>query len=112
MPLLQQLEKLPSGWLGRLHNASGLGLIALAATPSDTPGQGSEAQDSELADTLGRLRSHCAAHKGYLTILQAPPSLDMDPWGYGGNALGTMKAVKEQFDPHGLLNSGRFVGGI
>ncbi|MEL6139328.1 MAG: FAD-binding oxidoreductase [Cyanobacteria bacterium J06628_6] len=100
VPLLQQLEPLPSGWLGRLHNASGLGLIALAGSTPD------------LANTLESLRAHCTAHKGYLTLLQAPPSLSMDPWGYTGNALDTMKAVKQKFDPHGLLNPGRFIGGI
>ncbi len=100
IPLLQQLETLPSGWLSRLHNASGLGLLALA---SGTP---------DLVKTLETLRAHCTAHKGYLTVLQAPPSLSMDPWGYTGNALDTMKAVKQKFDPHGLLNPGRFIGGI
>ncbi|MEA5464305.1 FAD-binding oxidoreductase [Leptothoe sp. PORK10 BA2] len=104
VPLLQQLENLPLGWLGRLHNASGLGLIALATNGSD--------HYPDLADTIARLRSHCVTHKGYLTILQAPPTLAMDPWGYTDNALDTMKAVKEKFDPHGLLNPGRFVGGI
>ena len=97
VPLLQLLEKRPSGWLGRLHNATGLGLISL---PADN------------ANLLEPLRSHCTAHKGYLTILQAPPSLSLDPWGYTGNALSVMKAIKQQFDPHELLNPGRFVGGI
>ncbi|MEM8614195.1 MAG: FAD-binding oxidoreductase [Cyanobacteria bacterium P01_H01_bin.105] len=97
VPLLQLLEKRPSGWLGRLHNATGLGLISLSA---------------DNANLLGPLRSHCTAHKGYLTILQAPPTLSLDPWGYTGNALSVMKAIKQQFDPHELLNPGRFVGGI
>ncbi|MEM9806789.1 MAG: FAD-binding oxidoreductase, partial [Cyanobacteria bacterium P01_D01_bin.56] len=56
VPLLQKLAGL-DGWLGRLHNASGLGLIALTA---DGP---------EIDDLLKQLRSHCNAHKGYLTIL-------------------------------------------
>lgn len=98
--LLQLLEKLPSGWLGRLHNASGLGLIAIA-------GQG-----PEIVDTLQKLRSHCTAHKGYLTILQAPPSLALEPWGYSGNALGMMQAIKQQLDPEGILNPQWFVEGI
>ncbi|MEM9806250.1 MAG: FAD-linked oxidase C-terminal domain-containing protein, partial [Cyanobacteria bacterium P01_D01_bin.56] len=99
VPLLQKLAGL-DGWLGRLHNASGLGLIALTV---DGP---------EIDDLLKQLRSHCNAHKGYLTILQAPHPIAMDPWGYTGNALGMMQAIKQTFDPHGLLNPGRFVGGI
>ncbi|MEO0351155.1 MAG: FAD-binding oxidoreductase [Cyanobacteria bacterium P01_A01_bin.15] len=97
IPLVQLLP--PSGWLGRLHNASGLGLIALA-------------EGADIGDTLAALRSHCAAHQGYLTILQAPPSLTLEPWGYSGNALGMMTAIKQQFDPNKLLNPCRFVGGI
>ncbi|MBE9069558.1 FAD-binding oxidoreductase, partial [Leptolyngbya cf. ectocarpi LEGE 11479] len=100
VPLLQLLEKLPSGWLGRLHNASGLGLIALAG------------QEPEMVDTLEKLRSHCTAHSGYLTILQAPAGLGLEPWGYTGNALGMMQAIKRQFDPEGLLNPQWFVGEI
>ena len=100
VPLLQKLEPLTSSWLGRLHNGSGLGLIAL------------DAQDPRLEDTVKQLRSHCEAHRGYLTILQAPPTVTLEPWGYRGNALGTMKAIKQKFDPEGLLNPGGFVGGI
>ena len=100
-PLLELLSKLPSGWLARLHNGSGLGLIAL---PADETGA--------MAKRLDKLRSHCNAHKGFLTILQAPPSLPLEPWGYTGNALSTMTAIKRQFDPHDLLNPGRFVGGL
>jgi glycolate oxidase FAD binding subunit len=33
-------------------------------------------------------------------------------WGYSGDALGTMKALKAQFDPHNTLSPGRFVGGL
>jgi len=36
----------------------------------------------------------------------------MDAWGSCGNALPLMLSVKQQFDPHGTLNPGRFVGGI
>ena len=36
----------------------------------------------------------------------------LDAWGSPGDALPLMRAVKEQFDPKGTLNPGRFVGGI
>ena len=36
----------------------------------------------------------------------------LDAWGSHGDALPLMRAVKEQFDPKGTLNPGRFVGGI
>jgi glycolate oxidase FAD binding subunit len=36
----------------------------------------------------------------------------LDAWGEPGDALPLMRAVKQQFDPKGTLNPGRFVGGI
>ncbi|MGE5150168.1 MAG: FAD-binding oxidoreductase, partial [Rhodospirillaceae bacterium] len=36
----------------------------------------------------------------------------IDAWGSPGDAFPLMRAVKEQFDPKGTLNRGRFVGGI
>ena len=39
-------------------------------------------------------------------------TLQLDAWGSPGDALPLMRAVKEQFDPKGTLNPGRFVGGI
>ncbi len=99
VPLLQLLDTVSVPWLARLHNASGLGLIGLS-------------MDGAAVSILEKLRSHCNAHKGYLTILQAPAPLPLEPWGYTGNALSMMTAIKQQFDPHGLLNPGRFVGGL
>jgi glycolate oxidase FAD binding subunit len=34
----------------------------------------------------------------------------VDVWGYTGNALAVMTAVKSQFDPYDCLSPGRFVG--
>jgi glycolate oxidase FAD binding subunit len=37
---------------------------------------------------------------------------EFDTWGNPGDALPLMRAVKQQFDPRGTLNPGRFVRGI
>jgi len=36
----------------------------------------------------------------------------VDVWGHVGNSFPLMKRLKETFDPQGILNPGRFVGGI
>ena len=37
---------------------------------------------------------------------------ELDAWGTAGDTLPLMRALKQQFDPRGVLNPGRFVGGI
>jgi glycolate oxidase FAD binding subunit len=39
-------------------------------------------------------------------------SAGFDAWGKPGPSVPLMKRVKERFDPHNILNPGRFVGGI
>lgn len=86
--------------LGLIHAGSGLGWL-------------SGEIDSITATGMTQVRSHCAAHGGFLSLLSAPPSwTGLDRWGYAGNALPQMQAIKAQFDPHRLLNPGRFVGGL
>ncbi|MEM9907041.1 MAG: FAD-binding oxidoreductase [Cyanobacteria bacterium P01_D01_bin.44] len=99
---LQSAEAiLPAGWLARLHNANGVGLLRFEAS-------------EETADLIGKLRADCETHQGYLTLLQAPSDVkqQIDIWGYSGNALGLMQKLKANFDPQNLFNPGRFVGDI
>ncbi len=93
------LGQLPPGSWARLHAGSGIGTVRLA---------------SATAETVEQLRRRCTLASGYLTLLEAPFVLKktVDVWGYSGNALGTMKALKAQFDPHNTLSPGRFVGGL
>lgn len=64
-------------------------------------------------ERLAQFRQFCQQHQGFVTVLEGPRSMKaaVDVWGYGGNALGLMQAIKQQFDPTGLLNPGRSVGG-
>jgi glycolate oxidase FAD binding subunit len=59
------------------------------------------------------VRHMASRHDGSAVILR-PASHDdgVDAWGDPGDALALMRAVKQQFDPNGTLNPGRFVGGI
>jgi glycolate oxidase FAD binding subunit len=60
------------------------------------------------------LRAHAEKAGGSSVLLSAPLEIkkSFDAWGDAGNALPLMRAVKQQLDPHGILNPGRFVGGI
>jgi glycolate oxidase FAD binding subunit len=66
------------------------------------------------AASLAELRSTCRAMGGSLVIEACPPSLKdhLDVWGDVGPALAIMRQLKATLDPNGILNPGRFVGGI
>ncbi|MGF1601303.1 MAG: FAD-binding oxidoreductase [Thermosynechococcaceae cyanobacterium] len=82
---------------GQFHAGSGLGLLRL--------------EGETTAKLIETLRTHCQHEQGFLTVLEAPSELktQIDVWGYQGNALESMRKLKEQFDPLALLNPGRFV---
>jgi glycolate oxidase FAD binding subunit len=59
------------------------------------------------------LRAEFERGGGSLVVLHRPPGIaPLDTWGNVGDALPLMRAVKQQFDPKGTLNPGRFLGGI
>ena len=60
------------------------------------------------------LRQGLEARGGSLVVLRCPSEVKakLDVWGSSGDALPVMKSVKAQFDPAGVLNPGRFIGGI
>ncbi|WP_299412189.1 FAD-binding oxidoreductase [Acaryochloris sp. IP29b_bin.148] len=91
----------------RIHAGSGTGVLRLEH-------QGIGKDPSPAVEWIGALRSHCQNAQGFLTVLDAPPALkrSLDIWGYSGNTLASMKQLKQQFDPHTILNPDRFVGGI
>lgn len=52
--------------------------------------------------------------KGALVIEMGPLEVKerIDVWGSPGQGEGIMRRLKAQLDPDGILNPGRFVGGI
>ncbi len=66
------------------------------------------------ADTVRTLRNQLGPLQGRLTIESAPQELkrSADVWGPPGPGVRLMHRVKEQFDPQGILNPGRYVDGI
>jgi len=71
-------------------------------------------ETGEFLKTLAELRRLAQARGGQMLILRAPDEIksQIDVWGEAGQGHGLMRALKEKFDPHRLLNPGRFVAGI
>jgi glycolate oxidase FAD binding subunit len=70
---------------------------------------------SWLAGTVGRLREALAAEGGSVVVERAPREVkaQLDPWGpVPQDVLAIMTRIKHEFDPAGVLNAGRFVGGL
>jgi glycolate oxidase FAD binding subunit len=63
---------------------------------------------------LPRLRADLAGLGAGAVVEHAPAGVKaaLDVWGDVGPALGVMRALKAELDPRGVLNPGRFVGGI
>ena len=85
------------------HAANGITLVGLS-------GGGEEAQ----VRVIEELREIWVRRGGSLVVQKAPPSIKrrVDVWGPAGDYLGLTRQVKEKFDPRGVLNPGRFLGGI
>jgi glycolate oxidase FAD binding subunit len=66
-----------------------------------------------LRKAILAVRSTVEGETGSLVVMQRPAGLEsLEPWGSPGDSFPVMVRVKQQFDPRGTLNPGRFVGGI
>jgi glycolate oxidase FAD binding subunit len=72
------------------------------------------AHEQALLAGIGVLRDQIVEHGGSLVVHQCPRSIksQIDVWGPAGDTLRLMRQIKEQFDPRGIMNPGRFIGGI
>jgi glycolate oxidase FAD binding subunit len=100
--LLRDSSTCPVHWRA-VAQAVGTALIRLQA-----------ADDDALVIANSQLRAALAAIGGTFVVLRCPAGMKgrLDVWGEPGDTLALMKRIKAQFDPAGILNPGRFVGGI
>jgi glycolate oxidase FAD binding subunit len=72
-----------------------------------------EGKGSTIDSVLRELRAGSERTGGSLVVAHRAAGMSaFEAWGNAGDALPLMSAVKQQFDPQGTLNPGRFVGGI
>ena len=74
----------------------------------------SEVSIDEMETRVTEIRNAAAELNGHCVVEVCPRELKerIDVWGLEGPQLELMKRIKEQFDPKGTLNPGRFVKGI
>ncbi len=75
---------------------------------------GARRSANELHEAILDLRRYCQAEGGHTIVEKIRPEAKnaFDVWGYEAPALEIMRRIKQEFDPKGLMNPGRFVGGI
>ena len=85
------------------HAGTGVTYVGLS-------GGGEEAR----AGVVEELREIWLRRGGSVVVREAPPAFKerVEAWGPIGTRLDLSRRVKEKFDPRGILNPGRFVGGI
>ncbi len=73
-----------------------------------------EAGEQQLRTALLTLRSDLANMGGTIVALGCPSAVKvgLDIWGPPSDAQPVMVRIKQRFDPDGVLNRGRFLGGI
>jgi glycolate oxidase FAD binding subunit len=94
-----------SGVTPRITGHAGTGVTYVGLSGGD---------EEARAGVVEELREIWQRRGGSLVVRDAPPAFKgrIEAWGSVGSRLEVTRRVKEKFDPRGILNPGRFVGGI
>jgi glycolate oxidase FAD binding subunit len=87
----------------QIHASSGLGVLRY-----DFP---SRVSTDEITALILKIRGLAEQTGGFLSLLEAPIALKqkIDIWGYTGNTLSVMQALRQKFDPGNILNPDRLI---
>ena len=103
------------GLLGRVGNSTlSHGLTADVGTGLVRSLSWGASRHEDLKDRLKRVTGAIRRSKGAWVVERCPPELKhgLDVWGPPPPGLEIMRRLKLALDPHGILNPGRFVGGL
>jgi len=102
------------GFLEELSKSLGLRILASARAGNGILIVSMDGEISPLVEATKSLRNLIDSLSGNLIIQDAPSAIKSQAgvWGEIGASLRVMKKLKSHFDPKGILNPGRFVGGI
>jgi glycolate oxidase FAD binding subunit len=94
--------------LATAHAGQGLVTLALVAADRVPPG------DHGLVAALTALRTRARARGGHCVVERAPLGVktEVGAWDPPGPAIALMRQLKARLDPQGLMNPGRFTGGL
>ncbi len=76
--------------------------------------EGGAVADDQLLSLVDWIRIHATGTNGFAVVEEIPSALKerANVWGTVGKAFPLMQRLKDTLDPKGILNPGRFVGGI
>jgi glycolate oxidase FAD binding subunit len=97
----------------RISRTTTIEPVIIADIATGTVWIASEANKS-LANHFADLISLAQQHHGHAVMFAASPDskIGIEAWGPSTRTLSLMREIKQQFDPKGLLNPGRFIGGL
>jgi len=77
-------------------------------------GKNIRSKTESLVKLIGMLTDEAVKNEGNLVVESSPLAIkkEVDVWGGARADRAVMKRLKEEIDPAGILNPGRFVGGI
>jgi len=77
-------------------------------------GKGVRSKKESLLNLIREFSSVAVKNEGYLIVESCPPEIKkrIDVWGEPRGEYEIMRRLKKEIDPKGILNPGRFVGGI